>query len=261
MTTFLVLCFLFCVGSFLGWCTEVLFRRFCSAKKWINPGFLTGPYLPLYGFGLVGLFCICLIPINTGYSWLNAIITILIMGVVMTVIEYISGLIFIVGMKIKLWDYSDRWGNIQGIICPLFSFFWTVVGAIYYFLVNPFVLDWVQWFVNNIAFAFFVGIFFGVFIVDLAHTVNLTVRIRKFAAEHNVVVKYEKLKESIRDGFDKLKEKLKSEPSSGEKEPLPKLRFVFPFRTKGSLEQSMEQYLAEEEKKEEPDTSCHSDRA
>ena len=42
----LVMAFLFFVGSVLGWCTEVLFRRVFTAKKWINPGFLTGPYLP-----------------------------------------------------------------------------------------------------------------------------------------------------------------------------------------------------------------------
>ena len=107
---FLVACFLFFVGSVLGWCLEVLFRRICTAKRWINPGFLTGPYLPLYGFGVVGLFGISLIPIETGMPWLDAILIILIMGVAMTLIEYIAGLIFIKGMKIKLWDYSDRWG-------------------------------------------------------------------------------------------------------------------------------------------------------
>ena len=31
------------IGSF--------FRRFFSIRKWINPGFLNGPYLPMYGFG------------------------------------------------------------------------------------------------------------------------------------------------------------------------------------------------------------------
>ena len=125
-TFLLVLCFLFFVGSCIGWCIEVLFRRVFTAKKWINPGFLTGPYLPLYGFGLAGLYLICLIPVRTGFEWLDALIIILIMGVAMTLIEYVAGLIFIKGMKIKLWDYSNRWGNIQGVICPLFSLFWTV---------------------------------------------------------------------------------------------------------------------------------------
>ncbi len=213
---FLVACFLFFVGSVLGWCLEVLFRRFFSAKRWINPGFLTGPCLPLYGFGLAGLFGISLIPINTGMPWLDAILIILIMGVAMTLIEYIAGLIFIKGMKIKLWDYSNRWGNIQGIICPLFSFFWLLVSAFFYFVIDPFVLDAVVIFVENIEFAFFVGIFFGIFFVDLGMSLNISMRIRKFAEEHGIVIHFEKLKESVAE----TKEKKQEKPS-----------FAFPFKS------------------------------
>ena len=101
----LVAAFLFFAGSMLGWCVEVIFRRLFTAKKWINPGFLTGPYLPLYGFGVAGLFGISLIPVNTGSAAWDAVIIIAIMGVAMTLIEYIAGLIFIKGMKIRLWDY------------------------------------------------------------------------------------------------------------------------------------------------------------
>lgn len=39
MNTLLTLAFLFAVGSFLGWCLEVVFRHFVT-HKWINPGFL-----------------------------------------------------------------------------------------------------------------------------------------------------------------------------------------------------------------------------
>ena len=56
MSIFLVLAFLFFVGALLGWVLELFFRKFFSAanpeRKWINPGFCTGPYIPLYGFGL-----------------------------------------------------------------------------------------------------------------------------------------------------------------------------------------------------------------
>ncbi len=195
----LVAFFLFFIGSTLGWCLEVLFRRFFSAKKWINPGFLTGPCLPLYGFGVTGLYFLSLIPLNTGMVWLDALLMILIMGAAMTVIEYIAGLIFIKGMGIKLWDYSNQWGNLQGIICPLFSFFWLVVAAVFYFVVDGPVVEAVAWFVGHIEFAFVVGAAFGVFLVDLGHSFHLAARIRKFAKEHEVVVHLEKLKETLHD--------------------------------------------------------------
>lgn len=228
---FLVIAFLFFIGSTSGWVLEVLFRRFCTAKKWINPGFLTGPYLPLYGFGVVGLFGISLIPIHTGYYWLDSLLIILIMGVAMTVIEYVAGLIFIKGMKIMLWDYSDRWGNIQGIICPLFSLFWLIISAFFYFVIDSSVIAAVTWFVHHIEFAYVVGIFTGFFLIDLAHSLNLSVRIRKFAEEHKVVVNFEKLKETL---YDKAVELEHKHPG-----------FFFPFRKLSGLK---EQLAAEKEK-------------
>lgn len=241
VTVLLTLCFLFFVGSCIGWCIEVLFRRIFTAKKWINPGFLTGPYLPLYGFGVAGLFLICEIPINTPYYWLNALITIVIMGVAMTVIEYIAGLIFIKGMHVKLWDYSDRRGNIQGIICPLFSFLWTLVGALYYFVIDPYVIEWVEWFVNNMAFAFVVGFFFGVFVIDFSHSVNLTMRIRAFAKERGIVVKFEKLKEHVHDKIDRLRA-----GKSDKSEKLPRHKFFAPFKSSEPLEKTLEDFAEDD---------------
>lgn len=224
----LVCFFLFFLGSMLGWVLEVFFRRFFSAKKWINPGFLTGPYLPLYGFGVVGLFGISLLPIDTGMAWLDAVLIILIMGVAMTLIEYIAGLIFIKGMNIKLWDYSDRWGNIQGIICPLFSLFWLLVSAFFYFVINEPVITAVAWFVHHIEFAFVVGIFFGVFFVDLGYSLHLSVRIKKFAEEHDIIVHFEKLKESVLERKEARKEKAS---------------FVFPFKSLSELKEELAERL------------------
>lgn len=62
MNVFLELAFLFFLGSVSGWVLEVFYRRFFSKAnpehKWINPGFCTGPYLPLYGFGLCFMYLI-----------------------------------------------------------------------------------------------------------------------------------------------------------------------------------------------------------
>ena len=53
MNIFLILTFLFFIGSIGGWILELFFRKIASRGKWINPGFLVGPYLPLYGFRIV----------------------------------------------------------------------------------------------------------------------------------------------------------------------------------------------------------------
>ena len=254
MNDFLILAFLFFIGCVAGWCLEVVYRRFAPAntsRKWINPGFLNGPWLPLYGFGLC---CLYLLAGLEGTAVMrhvtvgNKLILFVVMALVMTLLEYIAGLIFIKGMNIKLWDYSNRWGNIQGIICPLFSLIWLAVGALYYFVIDPFVIGWVEWFVSNMSFAFVVGFFFGVFTIDFCHSINLTVKIRKFATDHDVVVRYEKVKESIKESFDKLKNGVKDTANK-----IPKARFFSPFKSSNSLEQALIEYLAKENaEKEKP---------
>ena len=157
MKFFLSLAFLFFIGSTLGWALELFFRRFISSKKWINPGFLTGPYLPIYGFGLCALYLISKVDMSFIQNLiLQKILVILFMTIAMTLIEYIAGIIFIKGMKVKLWDYSEEWGNIQGIICPLYTFFWAVISTIYYFFVNDTIIESINWLYNNLMFSFFI---------------------------------------------------------------------------------------------------------
>lgn len=209
MKFFLSLAFLFFIGSTLGWALELFFRRFISSKKWINPGFLTGPYLPIYGFGLCALYLISKIDMSFIQNLiLQKILVILFMTIAMTLIEYIAGIIFIKGMKVKLWDYSEEWGNIQGIICPLYTFFWAVISTIYYFFVNDTIIESINWLYNNLMFSFFIGMFFGVLIIDVIHSMNLTVKIRKIATEYNILVRLEELKENIREDAEKSKDKI-----------------------------------------------------
>lgn len=218
----LKLAFLFFIGSVAGWILELLFRRFFSAanpeRRWINPGFCTGPYLPLYGCGLCLLYLIASMEerhLIQDPVW-NRILLFVFAAVCMTVIEYIAGILALKVMKVRLWDYTHEWGNIQGIICPKFSLIWALLGAAYYFLVHPHILDALDWFAANLAFSFFIGLFFGVFIIDASHSVNLTAKLRTFAKENDVIVRYESLKRTIRNY---------------QEEQMKKHRFFAPFRS------------------------------
>ena len=146
MNIFLTLAYLFFIGSLLGWCLELLWRNLMLKKdKWINPGFCTGPYLPIYGFGLCVLYLLASLE---NYEWItnpfwNKAVLFLAMAVGMTLIEYVAGLFCLKFLKVRLWDYSNLWGNVQGIICPAFSAAWAVLGALYYFLIHP--TSWRDW--------------------------------------------------------------------------------------------------------------------
>ena len=201
MNLALVLAFLFLIGSTLGWVLELLYRNLTNRhQKWVNPGFCTGPYLPIYGFGLCTLYLLASLEKFSLISdpfW-NKVMLFAAMAVGMTLIEYVAGVFCLKFLKVRLWDYSNLWGNVQGIICPLFSFFWAILGAMYYFLIHPHILEGLNWLANNLAFSFFIGMFYGVFILDVAHSAQLVVKLKAFAEDNDVIVRYEALKSHIR---------------------------------------------------------------
>lgn len=234
MNILLKLAFLFFTGSCIGWVIELLFRRFISTankeRKWINPGLLIGPYLPLYGFGLCALYLLSSLDVffRADEGLIYKIILFVVMALSMTLIEYLAGVIFIKGMKVKLWDYSDEWGNIQGIICPRFSLIWAALGAVYYFFIHPVVIKSLDWLENNLTFSFVIGFFFGIFIVDTIYSCNILSKIRSFAIESEIVVKYEKLRSQIRKSTEESKKKA---------------RFFFSFRSEKLLSEHLRKYL------------------
>lgn len=180
MKYLVIIATLFVIGSLFGWVLELFYRRFVSQKKWMNPGFLMGPYLPIYGFGVVVLYGVSNINLGIANQIVDIIVRILIVGLGMTLIEFIGGLIFIKGLKIKLWDYSNCKGNIMGIICPLYSFMWLLVGSLYYFLINPFLVMGISWISENLIYTFFIGIVIGMIIVDFAYSVHLATKLKEF---------------------------------------------------------------------------------
>ncbi len=204
--------FLFLFGGTIGWVIELFFRRFVSQKKWVNPGFLTGPFLPLYGFGVVGFYLMCSLPWNEWISpsWLATAVEILVIGALMTLLEYIAGIVFIKGMKIKLWDYSNRWGNIQGIVCPLFSAIWLLAGVGYLYLVHPWMKAMSNFIVGEnviLISATLIGFALGLLTLDFGYSVHLATRIRKAVADSLLVVDWDRIKIFIQENAEKMKKK------------------------------------------------------
>lgn len=236
----LTILFMFIVGCMLGYGLEVLFRRFVSAKKWVNPGFMRGPWLPLYGFGLVLMFFLCWISLAflpSSFVFYNPtgelfglnyysgptyydLIPITIMGISMVLLEFIAGLIFVKGFRVRLWDYTNMKGNIMGIICPVFSIIWFAVAIIFYYALNPFVYlffedSFTYMFgsttynsVAHFGFIFFLGLLYGIFVVDLVKSIGLFSRISKLAKNSNIVARYEKLQEEQKKQRKMYKEKI-----------------------------------------------------
>ena len=210
MGIIIVYSLVFFIGSTAGWLLELFFRRFVSQKRWVNPGFCTGPYLPIYGIGLCALFTITLLeqtrivsptPLNKAWLFLS-------MAAVMTLIEYIGGMVLLKSYKIRLWDYTDMPGNVNGVICPQYSAGWALLSALYYFLIHPRILNALYWMSENLAFSFFVGVFMGVFAMDFGRSAQIAARLKQFAVENGVIVRFEAVKDLIRQKREEAKQRM-----------------------------------------------------
>ncbi len=254
--------FLFILGGSLGWLCELIFRRIVH-HKWINPGFLVGPCLPLYASGVLLLYGMCELPMpHIGSEILQTVIRIVIISVSLTAIEYVTGLVFTRVYRVRLWDYSDRPGNIDGIICPLFSLIWAAAGAAYLLFLHPYLKNLAEKTDGQPLFLFAAGIYIGIFAVDVCYSLKIVSKIKQFAKEQQLQIRYEHFKLSIakqakeaRDAYiQNVREfaarSAKNRQTGAEKKlykkQMPRRQnFVFPLGSPDSLRKKLENYLAE----------------
>lgn len=121
----------FTIYSFLGWCTEVTYAYY-KQKKFVNRGFLNGPFCPIYGFGVV-LVVFTLKDIN------NIFLVFILSIIITSALEYLTGLVLESLFKCKWWDYSENFMNLKGRICLSFSIFWGIVCVFIIKCVHPIV--------------------------------------------------------------------------------------------------------------------------
>jgi uncharacterized protein len=106
--------FSFSFFSILGWMLEIFYRSLRD-RRFVNPGLLKGPYLPLYG--AVALMLAGTVPLLQGSPVMTKS---LVYFVVTTGFELGSGLIAQYIFHARLWDYSDQRFNYKGRICLKF---------------------------------------------------------------------------------------------------------------------------------------------
>lgn len=123
---------LFFIYSFLGWLIEVLFC-YIKNRKFINRGFLYGPYLPIYGFG--GIF-VCIIDMFIHNPFLLFIISFFICGL----LEYSTSLAMEKIFNKRWWDYANKEFNLEGRICLEYLFVFGIMSLITIYYLNPFFL-------------------------------------------------------------------------------------------------------------------------
>lgn len=189
--------FAFC--STAGWLLEVVYRSI-RLKKFINPGFLAGCCLPIYGVGGVIMYFLC--SVDTAFisnPVLRVVVLTVCAMVIMTAIEFLAGFAAIKFYHNRLWDYSGRWLNYKGIICPLFTCIWGVICVGYYFILYSFLKSTAYFLYTSPYATLALGVYFGVFLVDLITSLDFLSKIKKYAISIRQIVNLEKIKMRIRE--------------------------------------------------------------
>lgn len=122
---------LFVIYAFIGWIMETTYASILE-KRFINRGFLSGPFCPIYGFGFVILILV-LEPLK------DNILLLFIGSVVLTsILEYFTGYILETVFRNTWWDYSNEPFNLKGRICLKFSLLWGVLSVFFIRTVYPY---------------------------------------------------------------------------------------------------------------------------
>ena len=122
--------------SITGWLMEVIRIYFNPKfKKFINRGFLIGPYLPIYGSGIVAITLLL-----GKYS--DALPALFCLSMIVCgFLEYLTSLIMEKLFSARWWDYSDRKFNINGRVCLENLIPFGLAGTIILHWVNPILVN------------------------------------------------------------------------------------------------------------------------
>lgn len=120
--------------SIAGWVCEVIY---CSipAQKFINRGFLHGPYCTIYGIGATILLS-ATAPISQ-YPLLVFLAALL----AATTLEYFTGWLMETVFQIRWWDYTHKKYQIKGRICLQNSLLFGILGMFTVYLLHPLAAD------------------------------------------------------------------------------------------------------------------------
>lgn len=200
----------FLLFSFIGWLIELAYRSIRN-KRLINPGFMVGVCLPIYGTGGLILYLI----FDTELSFINSDILeitlkVIVSSILLTLIEFISGYISLKYYHNRLWDYSDRKFNIMGIICPQFSLAWAVLVIIFYFTCYPWVGGFASYIYEHEVTFLMLGMTMGIFLVDLGYSLKVMDKLRNYAKQVEKTIDFEAFKVSVRERTQNGLKKIKS---------------------------------------------------
>ncbi|CDE90964.1 putative membrane protein [Clostridium sp. CAG:389] len=128
---------LFLTYSFAGWCMEVI-GKLIQYKRFINRGFLVGPYCPIYGTGAILITFLLKKYVSDPFALF--VMAILVCGT----LEYLTSYFMEKIYHARWWDYSQRKFNINGRVCLNTIIPFGLLGMFIMYVSNPFLLGAIE---------------------------------------------------------------------------------------------------------------------
>ena len=185
--------------SFLGWIIECVYRSL-NNRRFVNPGYLFGPFVPIYGIGAVFI-------IIAGFFLRNYPVWTQLAGFALltTTLELLTGFIAIQLFGYTLWNYSDNRFNFKGIICLKYSVIWALLSWIFFYTIFPMTyiaIDAIGSYHIKLSALLFAGYFLIDLFVSTLQMLDFARRIGKLYNEFSTISTHEILK--IPDRFSRL---------------------------------------------------------
>ena len=130
METFCRYFLYFMFYSFIGWTMEVLVSLW-NKKKFVNRGFLIGPYCPIYGWGVI---LILKIIGNNTQDFLSVFLKSIL---ICSLLEYFTSYFMEKIFNVRWWDYSQKKFNINGRICLETMLPFGILASIIIYFIHP----------------------------------------------------------------------------------------------------------------------------
>ena len=187
---------LFFIYAILGWIIETTLVSI-EKRKFVNRGFLIGPYCPIYGFG--GLAITVLLKNYTKDPIVLFLMAVIICGTLEYFTSYIMEKIF----KARWWDYSAKKYNINGRICLETVVPFGILGCLVMYVLNPITFKYLNMLSNSML-NIISAICFTIFITDNIVSYNVISSFTKTVKTINVG----KIKDNTEEITKKVREVL-----------------------------------------------------
>lgn len=184
----------FYIYCFVGWVWESTYVSI-RKRRFVNRGFLYGPWIPLYGTGWL-VMLVCALPLK------DNLFLVYISGMFgATLLELVTGLAMEKIFKVKYWDYSNQKIQFKGYICLSSSLFWGLLAVL--------VIKWVHAPFERLVLAVprpmaiaFVIVLSILFVVDVGFSIKTALDMRR------ILVALERIHEEMEQAQKQLADKM-----------------------------------------------------